>query len=362
MGVRRRGNKVYNISIYLGRDENGKKQYVFETFYGSKTEAKEREAELKKELKNCKGPRSAAMTVGEYLKYWLNSIKNNVERNTFNTYSWHVDKLTPLIGEYPLYAVQVTDLQNDLQILSDLLAHKSVKGIYTTLRTAFRQALAWGILATDLTDGLRTPRKPRMEQEVLNKGELEKLLESLKGYKHHAPLRLTAVTGARISEILGLQWKDINFKKGTVTIRRAVDIIKREVKDTTKTTASQRTIVLDDETIAVLKTHKEAQKKNTVSPLIKSDALVFCTSEGRVLRYGSLNKTLNLALKKAGLKRITIHGLRHTVASILIEEGVPLATVAALLGHSSPATTANIYIHLLQGGDSVISVMENNGK
>ncbi|MGI6405531.1 MAG: tyrosine-type recombinase/integrase [Syntrophaceticus sp.] len=362
MGVRRRGNKVYNISIYLGRGKNGKKDYYYETFYGNKTDAKAREAELKKELKSRKGPRSATMTVEEYLRYWLSNIKNNVERNTLNTYSWHVDKLIPLIGEYPLYAVQVTDLQNDLQILSDLLAHKSVKGIYTTLRTAFRQALAWGILATDLTAGLRTPRKPRVEQEVLNKEELEKLLGALKGYKHHVPLRLTAVTGARISEILGLQWKDINFKKGTVTIRRAVDIIKREVKDTTKTTASQRTIVLDDETIAVLKTHKEAQKKNTVSPLNKRDALVFCTNEGRVLRYGSLSKTLKLALKKAGVKRITIHGLRHTVASILIEEGVSLSTVAALLGHSSPATTADIYVHLLQGGDSVISVMENNVK
>ncbi len=354
--IRRRGPNRYLITVYVGRDAQGKKVFENETFYGTLPEARQRAAEL--EIgKRKKGPRKLAGTVGEYLETWLKKVEGTVSRRTQESYAYHVKKMLPLLNNLQLYNLTAYELQGALAGLTG--KPKTLKGTYGVLKTALRQAVAWGLLNTDPTAGLKSPRVPRREITVLTREELQRLLEAAREYKHHLIIRLLAATGARLGEILGLSWRDLDLEKGTATIRRAADLRYRELKET-KTSSSQRTLPLDPETVALLKDFKKAQGKGKVTALRKGDALVFTAPDGRPVREMAVRRTLNRILRTAGLDHIRIHDLRHTAASLLLEHGFSLASVAAFLGHSSTATTASIYTHAVRQGVGMNGVLNPN--
>ena len=352
MAVKRRGVNRYEISVYLWRGENGKRMFHYETFYGNKTQAKQREAELKVGMKRRTGPKAAAMTVGEYFeKKWLPGIKGTVSDRGFGTYFYHVKRLKPLVGNLALYNLNAMDLQEALtEGCFGKVKPKTVKGFYGTLKTALRQAVAWGLLSVDPTAGLRTPRVPKQKREVLTAEELYRLLDAARGYKYYLVIRLLALTGARLGEILGLLWLDIDFKKETLTIQRSADSRNRVLKDDTKTEASLRTIRLDAETLTLL---ADFRKERRVVP---KSSLVF-NYQGRVVREDAIRRTMNYALKRAGLEHKRVHDLRHGAGSLLLDAGQSLAVVAAFLGHSSTATTAAVYAHAVRKGESIAGLL-----
>lgn len=356
--VRRRGPNNYTITVYLGRDKDGKRKYHNETFYGGITKANLRAKELEVEfkLKRKTGPKALAMTLGEYLDEWL-EVKDVSER-TAEKYAWHVKRLKPLLGDLQLYNIGVFEIQKSLLNLTDV-SPRTKKDIYATLRTAMRDAVKFKRLSSDPTIGLSPPRNPRIERKVLNYNELNKMLEVAKDYKHYPVIRILAVTGIRLGEVLGLKWQDVNFDKGTLTIKRSVDCRHRTIKET-KTAGSVRTLKLDPVTLQILSDIKGQKVGEKVRPINLDDELTFHTEDHRPLREGAIRKTLNQALKKAGLDHIRIHDLRHTAGSILLDSGVPLATVASFLGHSTPATTASVYAHAIRGGESIAKFLESD--
>lgn len=278
-----------------------------------------------------------------------------VSERTWQTYSWHVRRLKPHAGSLPLYGLTAGTLQEALEGLFKELPASTQK-ITGTLRTALRQAVAWGYLPSDPTVGLRVPKVPRRERVVLGREELIRLLDLLKEYRHGLAVRMLVLTGMRLGELLGLKWSDVDFRKGTVTIRRAADTRGRKLKSDPKTPAARRTLVLDQETLCFLEERRRAIAKEKVSPLRRNDELVF-ENEGRPLSGNSVRRTLLRAIRKAGFPHIRVHDLRHTAGSILLDAGVPLAAVSAILGHSSPATTAAIYMHEVRKAGNVADVL-----
>ncbi|KUK32079.1 MAG: Integrase family protein [Thermoanaerobacterales bacterium 50_218] len=357
--VRKRGKaNSWEIEVYLGRDPvTGKKRFYRETFRGTKTQAKLRASELEVNLKRAPGAAKAPATVGECLDRWLAHVRGSVAETTFENYSVHARRLKPYVGRLPLWGLTPGALQEALSPMWEKFVPTTCRKTVGTLKTCLRQAVAWGWVSRDPTQGLKLPRVARSEKRVLAPGELTRLLEALKGYKHGLAVRVLAVAGLRLGEVLALRWEDVDFEKGTVTVRRSADSKRRKLKEDTKTPAARRTIRLDAETLRLLEEHKRSQK---VRPL--KDALVFPAEDGRPLRCNAVRKTLRLALKKAGLPRIRVHDLRHTAASILIDAGVSLTTVAAFLGHSSPATTAAIYAHAVRRADSVAGALESGSE
>lgn len=361
--IKRRGSNIYQIAVFLGRDQRGKRIIRYETFYGTKTQAQRRAAELEVDLRRRSGPRTSAMTVGVYLEKWLNRIRNSVSENAYEGYRWHVRRLLPFIGHLPLYGLCAVDLQDGLAELTGAAA--TVKNIYGTLRTAMRQAVAWGILAVDPTVGLRTPRVPKAERRVLSAGELVRLLDAARSFKHYPVIRVLAIGGMRLGEALGLIWQDVDFSAGKVSVRRSVNTRKRRSKPDTKTPGSRRTIPLDQETLKILKTLKAGQERARVKPIKMRDVLVFHADNDPMLpvRDDAVRRTLKRALKKAGLPHIRVHDLRHTAGSLLVAAGVPMPVVADFLGHSSPATTAAVYAHAVSRKVNVTDALpDQSGK
>jgi len=251
-----------------------------------------------------------------------------------------------------MYNLTAFDLQEALSGIGHLKP-KTLKGIYGTLRTAMRQAVAWGLLESDLAAGLRAPRVPRQERRVLTQQELQAVLNAARGYKYYLVIRLLALTGMRLGEVLGLKWQDIDFKKETLTVKRAADGRHRKLKPQTKTASSERMFKLDEETMRLLTAHKKEQKIVAMN----NETLVF-SCNGRVVREDVIRRTLNYALKKAGLPHIRVHDLRHTAGSLLLDAGYSFPSVAAFLGHSSPATTAAVYAHAIRKGGNVIDLLK----
>lgn len=355
MAIRKRGTNTYTITIYIGR-EGGKRQYYYETFYGTLNKARHRAAELEVEIKSRYTQKGHKLTLNDYLDIWLESIKDNVTERTLKNYTWHVSKLKPIFNQLILHDIRPGDILLGIQSLEGI-SPRTKKDIYSTLRCALRQSVRLGYLKFDPSVGLKAPRVPRREEQILNHEELGHFLKLAKDYKHYPVIRMLAVTGMRLGEALGLKWKDIDVRKCTITIRRAVDCRKRIIKNETKTASSMRTIKLDQETLNVLQRHK--QSRNDV---VNIEGLIFQAEDGRPLREGAVRNCMNRILKKAGLKHIRIHDLRHTAGSILLDEGLSLAAVASFLGHSTPATTASIYAHTIRTGESIAKFIEADNK
>lgn len=355
--IRRRGPNRYTIIIYLGRDpETGKKLCHSETFYGTRPQAKLRADELELSLKKKHtGSKIAKMTLGEYLDKWLIVTKDTYDEGTWVKNAWHVRRLKECVGKFSLHKLSIPEVQQALQGIN--VAARTKRDFFDTLRIAVRQAVTWGFLSSDPLEGLRRPRVPRKEATVLGRKELYQLLEAAKGYRHYLIVRLLAVTGIRLGEVLGLKWVDVDFEKGTIKIQRAANCRKRTLNSEPKNFSSRRTIKLDNETLVELAKHKNNQVGQCIT---NPNNLIFPAPDGRPVKESAVRKTMNRALNKAGLQHIKVHGLRHTAGSILLDAGEGLSNVSAFLGHSSTATTAAIYAHAIRGGMSIANYLESD--
>ncbi|ABO51287.1 phage integrase family protein [Desulforamulus reducens MI-1] len=348
---------VYNITVYLGKDNQGKKVTKSKVFHGKKREAEQFAKIFETKLRKSLQPGSQ-MLVSDYLDYWLKRIQPSIEERTFKTYSWHLKRLKETLGDIELGELKVLLVQERLNELKDI-SETSVRKITTTFRTALRQAVVWELLEKDPTVGLRLPRNPKKEKKVLSSDELIKFLNAAKEYKYYLVLRILAVTGMRLGECLGLMWKDLNFDKGTMKILRSADSKTRKVLDKPKNDSSRRTVTIDKETVELLKTHRKKQAKRKVTSIRIEDELVFHVN-GRPITHKAIDRTIKTALKKAELPMIRIHDLRHTAGSILLDAGYSLPTVSSLLGHSTPATTAAIYSHAIRRDINVTDALSHS--
>lgn len=351
--IRKRGTNVWQISVFLGKDDSGKKLNHYETITGTKTQAKARGAELEAEIKLKTNGKGKSMTVGQMLDFWLTEIEKTIYERTYEKYQWHVKKLKPLVGDLELHEIKPLDIKQRLDTIEGL-APRTIKDLYCTLRTAFNLASTWDLVREDVMRGIKAPQIGHQERDVLKEDQLKYFIEVAKEYKHYLVLRILALTGMRIGEALGLKWGDIYWDSGEVTILRSANTRSRELKDT-KTKQSPRTIVLDDETLLLLKQHKKEMLKSKIG----LNELIFQSEEGRPLRYNAIRRTKEKVLKKTGLQHIRLHDLRHGVGSIMIDNGSSITEVSELLGQK-PSTTAGIYSHALRRGKSLAFIMQSD--
>lgn len=344
---------AWTIVVFLGRDSNGKKNTKSKKFIGTKPEAKQFATIFEIQLKQQSGNLDCTMFLEDYLKYWIGSIKGEIDERTLETYTYHVNRLIPIIGKIKLIDLKLLLLKDKLKPLNDELAPKTIKGIYGTLRTSIRQAIEWELIIKDVTQGLKAPKNVRKDRRVLNWDEINLVKEHGKEYKLYPIVLILLTTGMRLSECLGLEWKDIDFTKNTVTIQRAINTKKRTLKDGTKTFNSLRTIILDKETMEILKQFKKNIK---IKPIKFDETLVF-NEGGRPVRAYAVNICLKRILKKTNLPDMRVHDLRHTAASVMLDSDYSLAEVAYLLGDTIETITRT-YAHKVKKSINIIDSIQ----
>ena len=186
--------------------------------------------------------------------------------------------------------------------------------------------------------------------------EMEKLFEAAQGHKLELIIQLAAFYGLRRAEVMGLRWEAIDFEAKTLTIRHIVTSTRIDGKkilveaDRAKTKSSLRTLPLVDPIAERLKAVKEQQEYNQkiCGDCYNQEYLgyVFVDAMGNLIQPDSVTTGFPQLLKENGLRRIRFHDLRHSCASLLLKEGVPMKQIQEWLGHSDISTTANIYAHL----------------
>lgn len=187
---------------------------------------------------------------------------------------------------------------------------------------------------------------------VWTASELREFLLGMTGDRLYPALFLAAHTGMRRGEVLGLHWHDLDLDASRLSVRQAIISVAYEVKvSDVKTGTGRRTINLDDRTVGVLRAWRKAAlaERMLVGPAYVDHDLVFPRPDGKPTHPDAFSQTFDRAVGRLGLPVISLHGLRHTHATLLLRAGVPVKVVSERLGHANPAFTLTVYQHVIPG-------------
>lgn len=222
--------------------------------------------------------------------------------------------------------------------------------IHSVLKSALEHAVREEEITRNVARNVRTgtPRPRRFEP--LTADEARQFLAAVRNDRLFALYELALRAGLRKGELLGLQWKDLDLHNGTASIRRTLQRTQTGGLTAlpTKTRASERRIALPSECIHSFKEHRAVQEgeRKAAAEGWKDNGLVFRTSAGGPIDPANLNRSFHTLLERAGLRRIRFHDLRHSTATLLLEQGVELVVIKELLGHAHIGVTATVYAHV----------------
>jgi integrase len=191
---------------------------------------------------------------------------------------------------------------------------------------------------------------PKVEPQAWTAQQLQAFLQAAAGHRLFPAFWALATTGMRRSELLGLRWDDVDFKKARVSVNRGLVAVAYELRESRgKTANSRRSADIDPTTIRVLKAWREWQRAEQEATGVEPVGWVFTNTEGKPVHPHSISPTFERIANRAGVPRIRLHDIRHTNGTLLIKAGVHVKVVSERLGHGSPAFTIDTYQHVLPG-------------
>lgn len=186
--------------------------------------------------------------------------------------------------------------------------------------------------------------------QPLDIAEAQQLLKAARGDRLYALWAVAIGVGLRRGEALALRWRDLDLDAGVLRVEQAVQRVEGKLQFAPpKTARSRRTVPLPDVCTAALRAHRLAQQRERLAlgPAWQDFELVFTTGLGTPIEPRNINRSFDAPCRRAGVRRLRLHDLRHTCASLLLAQGVPARVVMETLGHSQIAVTMNLYTHVL---------------
>lgn len=328
---------------------------------GNKRKAEAELARLRAEFKPPKevGDLSSDMLFADYLLEWLEIAKGRLAVATYSSYAAMIKKP---VGPYfrqrnlTLRELEARHLQMFYSEMLRKVKPNTVIHYHAIIHSALKYAVKTDMLVQNVADKVDRPKKNSFQPVFLSAEEMQKMFEALRGTKLELPVLVAAFYGFRRGEVLGLKWDAIDFERGTISVIRTVTTITVEGKQmeieqqSAKTKSSLRTLPLIGSFREYFLQVKEAQELNKKvcgnCYNHEYDGFVFVDELGERMRANYLTSAFPKFLEDHGLRRMRFHDLRHSCASLLLANGVPLKHIQEWLGHSDFTTTANIYAHL----------------
>jgi integrase len=328
---------------------------------GNKRKAEAELARLRAEFEPPKevGDLSSDMLFADYLLEWLEIAKGRLAVATYSSYAVMINKP---IGPYfrqrnlTLRELEARHLQMFYSEMLRKVKPNTVIHYHAIIHSALKYAVKTDMLAQNVADKVDRAKKNSFQPVFLSAEEMQKMFEALRGTKLELPVLVAAFYGFRRGEVLGLKWDAIDFERGTISVIRTVTTITVDGKQTeieqqsAKTKSSLRTLPLIGSFRESFLQVKEAQELNKQvcgnCYNYEYDGFVFVDELGERMRANYLTSTFPKFLEDHGLRRMRFHDLRHSSASLLLANHVPLKQIQEWLGHSDFSTTANIYAHL----------------
>ena len=351
----------YIVLSYSDRDGKRKTKWVPTglPIKGNKRKAETMLQEARKTFVADYVPVAEDMLFVDYLTEWLEIAKGSVALTTYASYSSMVkNTIIPYFKpkELTLIGLQPRDIQEFYTQQLKRVKASSVIHYHVIIHRALKYAVRTDLIPTNPADKIDRPKMERFVGSFYDSDEMNSLFEAAAGTRLELPILLGAFYGLRRSEVIGLKWDAIDFANETITIRHTVTTCNLDGKqvlvasDTTKTKSSLRTLPLVQvfkERLLDVKAKQEHNMKLCGRSYNKEYLGYICVDEmGNLLKPGYLTTSFPLLLEKNGLRKIRFHDLRHSCASLLLANGVPMKQIQEWLGHSDFSTTANIYAHL----------------
>ncbi len=345
---------LYLVSIFLGRDANGKRRYVAKQIKGSRSDAQKYLNKALSEKDQGIFVTPTALTVDGYLKKWLESAaRPRVSRRTADGYAGLIERYINVpLGHKRLDKLQPLDIQKvygEMQMRG--LSARVVRHTHSVLHNALKQACKWGLLPRNPSDLVELPKVAHKERRVLSPDEAQDFLKAAAIMPHGLIFEFALFTGMRPEEYLALQWSDMDFEHGRAQVRRALVRHKKNWSfEEPKTARSRRTVFLSSQLLHKLTIHKrkQAEVRLKLGALWQAFDLIFCGEQGTPLSIPNITyRYFRPILEKANLPRIRLYDLRHTCATLLLAANEHPKVVSERLGHASITLTLDTYSHVL---------------
>ncbi len=292
-------------------------------------------------------------TVEEFLSNWLECYRMAVRAKTLHRYLDLANRfIIPKIGDIRL--IDLSPLQVEMlygKLLEEGVGVRTVRHTHSVLHKAMEEAIRYGMILTNPAKGVPLPKHKPREMIVWDATQVSIFLVAAEKSRHCALYYLAVTTGMRQGELFGLQWADLHFSSGVIRVQRQVQSIPGQGWHFSepKTKAGRRTIKLGEGVLHALRKHKDSQSSEIAlaGDTWKNHSLIFPNKVGNPLNPSNLRVDFNRVILEAGLPKIRFHDLRHTAASIMLNNGIAPIVVSNILGHSKPSVTMDIYGHLL---------------
>ena len=348
-------------------DANGKRKQPWVStglpVKGNKKRAEEMLSELRQSFAPPKvvktGELSPNMLFSDYMLHWLKIIRSAVQETTWSSYCFNVkDHIVPYFEatEITLGELRASHIQSFYLHELETLKATSVLRFHANLHKALKYAVKLDLIPGNPVDKVERPKKNVFHGNFYSEEEMLTLFDAVSGDPLELCVKIAAYYGFRRSEVLGLRWDAIDFERKTISISHKV--IEAEVdgkfipvgEDVLKTKSSFRTLPLIPAVEKLLLEEKEKQEmfRRLFKKSYCRDYLDYiCVDQcGKLLRPNYVTEHFAWLIEKYDLKKIRFHDLRHTCASLLLSSGISMKQIQIWLGHSTFATTADIYAHL----------------
>ena len=374
---KKNGATVYRASVYLGVDKlTGKKArttVTANTKKGVKIKAREAVNAFAANGYSVK-EKPTITTYRELVALWWESYKNTIKPNSQQSMEGIVRlHILPVFGDYRLDKLTTPIIQQQVNKWADK-ANKGEKGAYANdsfLNNINRRILQYGVTMQVIQHNpardVIIPRKQQNKEhkvKFFSNQELKQFLDyledldqsSYENFFDYVLYKTLLATGCRIGETLALEWSDIDFKKGIITISKTLN--RYQETNTPKSKAGLREIDIDKATVSLLKQYKKRQQVQSWQ-LGRSEGIVFTPFTTKYAYACLLRKRLQGHFKSAGVPDISFHGFRHTHATIMLYAGIEAKDLQYRLGHSNISMTLNTYVHATkEGAKKAVSIFE----
>lgn len=371
--IEKRGKNSYRLSCLAGYNLQGKPIKKTKTVHGTKKEAEIELAKFVADVQNGMVIEGKSLKFSEFTEIWKRDYgSKELAPSTYKRYCRMLEtRLLPYFGHFYVNKIKPTDIMQFYDLLSkdtqlvrkkDNEGNKTLKPLsgktilehHRLLRAMLHKAVYWQVIVSNPAERVQPPKAKKPKRKYYDDDQCKILLENLEQLdeeqiKYKTAIILTVFTGVRLGELMGLEWNDIDFRNGIVSINRSSQYLADTGVFTKvpKTESSIREVAIPDFVISLLEEYKlwYDEQKSLYGELWINSNRLFVQADGKPMHPSTISKWFVKFIGQIGLPVINFHGLRHTNATLLIAQNIDVAVVAARLGHAQITTTFNFYVH-----------------
>ena len=371
--IEKRGKNSYRLSCLAGYNLQGKPIKKTKTVHGTKKEAEIELAKFVADVQNGMVIEGKSLKFSEFTEIWKRDYgSKELAPSTYKRYCRMLEtRLLPYFGHFYVNKIKPTDIMQFYDLLSKdtqlvrkkgndgnktlkPLSGKTILEHHRLLRAMLHKAVYWQVIVSNPAERVQPPKAKKPKRKYYDDDQCKILLENLEQLdeeqiKYKTAIILTVFTGVRLGELMGLEWNDIDFRNGIVSINRSSQYLADTGVFTKvpKTESSIREVAIPDFVISLLEEYKlwYDEQKSLYGELWIDSNRLFVQADGKPMHPSTISKWFVKFIRQIGLPVINFHGLRHTNATLLIAQNIDVAVVAARLGHAQITTTFNFYVH-----------------